>query len=141
MADFNHAILVDELVRDEGLRLKPYRDSVGKITIGVGRNLDDVGIDQEEAFHLLGNDIDGAAADLDKALPWWRSLNGVRQRALLNMCFNLGIDRLLEFQRALAAMQACDWDLAATEMLASAWAGQVGPRAKRLAEMVRTGMS
>ena len=131
--------MVDELERDEGLRLKPYRDSLGVLTIGVGRNLDAVGISRGEAYFLLHNDVERAVADVDKWLPWWTGLDEPRQRVLVNMAFNLGIKRLLGFQRFLAAAQAGRYEDAATEMLASAWAGQVGPRAQRLAAMMRGG--
>lgn len=133
------ALMRVELIRDEGIRLRPYKDSVGKLTIGVGRNLDDVGISAEEANRLLDADIDRAAAALDKALPWWRGLSEVRQRVLLNMCFNLGIGALLGFKNTLAAIKAGRYEDAASGMLASKWAGQVGDRAKRLAAMMRTG--
>ena len=128
-----------ELTRDEGLRLKPYRDTVGKLTIGIGRNLDDVGISQDEAMHLLDNDIARTTAALDKAIPWWRSLNDVRQRVVVNMAFNLGVAGLLGFKNTLAAMQAGRYADAAGGMLASKWATQVGERAKRLAAMMAKG--
>ncbi len=128
-----------ELTRDEGLRLKPYRDTVGKLTIGIGRNLDDVGISQDEAMHLLDNDIARTTAALDKAIPWWRSLNDVRQRVVVNMAFNLGVAGLLGFKNTLAAMKAGRYADAAEGMLASKWATQVGERAKRLAAMMANG--
>lgn len=128
-----------ELTRDEGLRLKPYRDTVGKLTIGIGRNLDDVGISQDEAMHLLDNDIARTTAALDKAIPWWRSLNDVRQRVVVNMAFNLGVAGLLGFKNTLAAMKAGRYADAAWGMLASKWATQVGERAKRLAAMMAKG--
>lgn len=131
--------LILELERDEGLSLKPYRDSVGKLTIGVGRNLDDVGITQEEARFLLLGDIHSATAALDERLPWWTGLDEVRQRALANMMFNLGPDRLLGFKNTLALIHLGDYLAAAQAMLASKWAAQVGPRAERLAVMVRDG--
>ena len=68
-----------DLVRDEAVRLKPYRDSVGKLSIGVGRNLDDKGISEQEAMMLLGNDITEHLALLDKYLPWWAMLDEARQ--------------------------------------------------------------
>jgi len=128
-----------ELVRDEGLRLKPYRCTAGRLTIGVGRNLDDVGITAEEADYLLENDLGRAMADLDRALPWWRGLSEARQRALVNMAFNVGLSRLLGFKAMLAALQRGDWNEAAAEALASRWADQVGARAVRIAEMMREG--
>lgn len=123
-----------DLRRDEGLRLKPYRDTVGKASIGIGRNLDDVGISEDEADYLLINDIFRAMADLDRAMPWWRDLSEARQRALCNMAFNLGLTRLQGFKKMLAALEAQDWPSAAREALDSKWARQVGDRADRIAE-------
>ncbi|SIS73017.1 glycoside hydrolase family protein [Insolitispirillum peregrinum] len=135
----NLDLLKKELVRDEDERLKPYRCTAGKLTIGVGRNLDDVGLSVDESAYLLGNDIARVMAELDKALPWWRGLSEVRQRALANMAFNLGVPRLKGFARMLAALQAGQWDEAATQALASKWAVQVGDRAKRIATMIKEG--
>lgn len=131
--------MIAELRRDEGVRLKPYRDTVGKLTIGVGRNLDDVGISEDEANAMLQNDISGACGDLDDALPWWETLDPVRQRVLVNMCFNMGIETLLGFHATLGAIQRGDWQAAHDGMLASHWADQVGARAQRLANMMLTG--
>ena len=88
---------------------------------------------------LLANDIDAAERALDRRWPWWRSLNAPRQRVLLNMCFNMGGPRLAGFVQALARMQEGDFGRAATAMLASKWATQVGDRAIRLSTMMRTG--
>jgi lysozyme len=135
----NRDALSAQLVTDEGLRLKPYRDTVGKTTIGVGRNLDDVGISKSEAMMLLGADIDVACAALDKSLPWWRGLSENRQDVLCNMAFNMGINKLMGFVNTLAKIQAGDYEGAAMGMLDSHWAQQVGERAQRLAKMMREG--
>lgn len=132
--------IIDDLIRDEGLKLKPYLCTAGKLTIGVGRNLDDVGITREEAIDLLGNDIDRVEAECQKQ-PWWPAVanDGVRSRAMLNMAFNVGLSRLSGFKRMLAAVQVKDWTRASKEMLDSKWASQVGQRAVRLAKMMETG--
>lgn len=134
--------LIADLVRDEGLVLHAYPDSEGFLTIGIGRLIDrrrGGGISEEEAFYLAGHDIDGVEADLDRALPWWRSLSEPRQRALANMCFNLGLTRLLAFKVTLGHLQAGRYEYAAREALKSKWAKQVGERAERIAEMLRRG--
>ena len=127
----------DLLIIHEGMRLKPYKDSVGKLTIGVGRNLDDVGISRDEAMILLDNDITAAMDALDEALPWWRTLDVLRSRVLIDMAFNLGITRLLGFKQMIAALQAGQYDVAALQMLKSKWAEQVGSRAQTLAAMMQ----
>ena len=166
---YDRARLEVELVRDEAEKLLVYRCTAGKRTIGVGRNLDDVGISADESQRLgitkasciatgitrkqsralLANDIARCERDLDAKLSWWRKLDGVRQRVLLNMCFNMGIGRvpsqgergrgLLGFVNTLARIRAGDWPAAVAGMKASAWHDQVGARAKRLEAMMLTG--
>lgn len=131
--------LVDIIKREEGLRLRPYVDTVGKVTIGYGRNLSDVGITVAEAEAFLARDLDTAERAVRQALPWTAQLDEVRYAVLVDMSFNMGIATLLQFKQTLRWVQAGAYDLAAGAMLASKWAGQVGPRADRLAEMMRTG--
>lgn len=128
-----------ELTRDEDRRPRIYIDSVGKTTGGVGRNLSDVPFSDDEIDLMLTNDIEKAETGLDARLSWWRVLDPVRQRVLLNMAFNMGVAGLLAFTNTLAAVHAGDYDAAADEMLNSKWAGQVHDRAQRLAQMMRTG--
>lgn len=135
----NNDQLAKELIVDEGLKLKPYYCTAGKLTIGVGRNLEDRGITPAEATHMLTNDIAAITQDLNRALPWWTNLSENRQRVLANMAFNLGISRLLGFKNALTLMKIAKYEDAAKEMLDSNWARQVGPRAIRLAKMMRDG--
>lgn len=127
------------LVLHEGLKLKPYKCTAGRLTIGVGRNLDDVGITQDEAMYLLERDIDRVEADLDRNIPWWKEMTPARQAVMADMCFNLGITRLMAFVNTLAAMKVGRFDAAADGMLNSLWAQQVGARAQRLAKMMREG--
>ena len=131
--------LREQLIRHEDLRLKPYRDSVGKLTIGVGRNLDDVGISREEALLLLDNDILRAQTAVIRELPWAVELDRQRFEVLVNMAYNLGIRGLLGFRKFLAELHDGHFEAAAKEMLDSRWAEQVGRRAQELAGIVRTG--
>lgn len=130
--------LAQTLTQDEGVRLTPYRDTVGVLTIGVGHNLE-AGITPEAAQFILQQDISAALALLDARVPWWRRLDEVRQRVLANMAFNLGA-RVLGFGAMLAALEDGDYEKAADEMLDSVWAFQVKARATRLAHQMRTGI-
>ena len=132
----NRDQLKKDLIRDEALRLKPYQCSAGKLTIGVGRNIEDNGITHDEAMYLLDNDITNVEADLDSKLPWWRSMDEERQSVIANMCFNLGIQRLLGFTNTLKAMSEGRYQDAAKGMKDSLWAKQVGPRAERLIKIM-----
>lgn len=131
--------LVDQLVLHESLRLKPYTDTVGKITIGCGRNLTDTGISQREAFDLLDHDLDAAVADLAGAFAWFVHLDPVRQRVLVDMRVNLGPTRFRQFTKMLAAVAAGEYVAASVQMAQSRWAGQVKTRAQRLGRMMATG--
>ncbi|MBF0453690.1 MAG: lysozyme [Magnetococcales bacterium] len=131
--------LKEQLILHEGLRLKPYHCSANKLTIGVGRNLDDVGITEEEALFLLGNDIARVIPELDRNIPAFTDLDETRKRVLIDMGFNLGISRLLQFRRMLAALEQGDYQNASIEMMDSRWARQVGSRAERLKHMMKTG--
>lgn len=130
--------LTDSLIRDEGMRLKPYRCTAGKLTIGVGRNLDDNGISEAEAIILLSNDINEVFDELDTRIPWWSGLNDKQKIALANMCFNLGWPRLSKFKKMLAALKVKDFETAAKEALDSKWAVDVGARSQRIANLLRT---
>lgn len=139
-ADVDAALLA-QLTAHEGLRRKPYRCTAGKLTVGIGRNLDDVGLREGEAELLCLNDVRVVEAGLDARLPWWRGLGAERRAVLLDMGFNLGVDGLLGFRTTLGHVQAGRWAEAAEQMLRSKWAGQVGRRAQTLARMMRTGES
>jgi len=127
-----------DVMAAEGLRLKPYTDTVGKLTIGHGRNLDDVGISKLEAEVLLEHDLDTAEAGC-RQLEWFAGLDEGRKGVIVEMALNLGLPRLRGFERMIAAIKVQDYDTAAREMLASRWAEQVKGRATRLAQTMREG--
>ena len=134
----NRQLLRTQLERHEGLRLKPYMDTVGKLTIGYGRNLDDVGISRDEADFMLDNDIDQVERQLN-TVDEYQELDSVRRTVLCNMAFNLGFAGLMSFQNMWSAISRRDWDRAAAEMTNSKWARQVGSRAEELSELMRVG--
>lgn len=134
--------LHNDLKEDEGVIPYAYQDSLGYWTIGVGRLVDKRKggkLSTDEIELMLSNDLKQVFSDLDAKLPWWRTLTLERQRVLANMCFNLGIDKLLGFKNTLDYIQKGQYALAASGMLNSLWAKQVGARADRLAERMRNG--
>ena len=135
----NRDLLIQELKRDEGVKLKAYQDTVGIWTIGIGRNLQDVGVSMDEAEYMLANDIDVAVGELQRTFDWFEGLSDARQRVCINMCFNLGLTRLLGFKKFLAAMAIGDWETAGIEMLDSKWSRQVGVRSTRLKDLLLEG--
>jgi lysozyme len=146
----NLATLIAELRRDEGVRYVKYKDTAKppKDTTGVGRNLEakplpagwKYPLNDVQVNSLLDDDLEDVFHDLDRNLPWWTDLTDMRQRVLANMCFNMGINRLLGFKKALVAMRQGKFSTAADELLDSTWATQVKGRATRLADMMRKGV-
>jgi lysozyme len=132
--------IAEQLKRDEGCELFVYTCPSGALTIGVGRNLEANGITQAEADLLLEHDIERVTLELERALPWSLKLDDARFGVLQNMAFTLGTAGLLEFEHMLGAMQMEDWEAAAEALLDSQYAEQVGLRADRLAEQLRTGV-
>ena len=131
--------LEDQLIDHEGLELKPYRCTAEKLTIGVGRNIEDRGITEDEARYLLKNDIKIVEDELLEKKAVVAGLDAVRQRVLVDMGFNLGIPTLLKFQNMWAAIEEEDFETAADEAMDSRWAKQVGRRAERLCQAMATG--
>lgn len=123
-----------------GARFDQGDTLVGKMTVGIGRNLTDVGISDDEAMLLLTNDVEKVRCQLNTALPWWTTLNEVRQAVLISMAFNMGTAGLLKFKVTLGHIQRGEYVQGAAAMLESAWAKQVGPRARMLSTMMATGL-
>ena len=158
--------LEDQLILHEGLRLEVYKCPAGYWTVGVGRNLEgkpltkgeqeyilgcsglepeqviailkERGISKDEALFLLANDIEDAVKDLSH-FEWYENLDPIRKKVVIDMRYNLGPTRFRQFKRMIAALAAGDYKAAAAEMVDSAWYRQVGTRARRLVEMMRTG--
>lgn len=124
------------LERHEGCRATPYIDSVGAQTIGIGHNLHKP-LSRAAIMQIFRDDLADATNECLHAFPWFADLTEVRQYAVVDMCFNLGLPRLLKFTKFLTAMDRGDYEAAANEMLDSLWAKQVKGRAVELAGMIR----
>lgn len=141
---------VADLIRThEGKRLKVYDDATGDPirkgshvsgypTIGFGRNLQHRGITEGEATQLLEADIDRVRTEA-QTLAWFADLNEPRQAAVMDMIYNLGFAGFVRFRRTIGHLKAGRFNEASVEMLSSKWADQVGFRALRLAEVIRSG--
>jgi len=131
--------LVDQIIEHEGLKLKPYHCPAGKLTIGVGRNLEDKGISQKEAVFLLKNDIDECIADLEGLFKEkFDSFPEQVKMVLIDMRFNLGATGFRSFRKMIKAVNESDFDKASKEMKDSNWYSQVGKRAETLVEMMKS---
>lgn len=131
--------LSELLLKHEGCKLKPYKDTRGITTIGIGRSLDTHGITQDEALYLLENDIKDVKEQLVKKFRWFNDLDDVRKDVLTNIAFNIGVSGFSKFSMTIEFLSQHDYTQAAIELLDSVWAEQVGSRAKELAKMMHEG--
>ena len=134
----DYELLKKKIKQHEGLKLTPYRDSVGKLTIGYGLNLDE-GITVNEAEYLLKQRMDYAIEDAQSIFKNFTDLSDSRQVVLVDMAYNLGRCRLMQFVKMREAIHQRLFNLAAQEMLNSRWAKQVGYRAVDLADLMKRG--
>lgn len=125
----NHTRLSKQLLYHEGIRLKPYRCSADKLTIGIGRNIEDVGISEEEAFYLLANDIKKVVEQCQRNFKWFDGLSDLRKEAIVNLVFNMGFSKFLQFKKTIKHIENEEFELAGAELLNSRYAQQVGQRA------------
>ena len=146
---------IDRLIKHEGLKLSPYKCTAGKLTIGVGRCVEtnpftteelkaigdwQHGITKNAAIMLLKNDIEKCKMQLTSKIPFYCGLDKERQYALLDMCFQMGINGLLKFKNMLKALKNREYNRAAYECLNSSYAEQTPNRAKRIANLIKTGV-
>jgi len=138
------------LIKQEALRLRTYRCTAGKLTIGIGHNLDanplpgfyeDMPpITNEVAMKILADDIDACRQECVKTFLFFNSLDSVRQDALINLCFNMGMHVLLQFKNTLKAIADHRWEDADKGLESSLWAKQVGKtRSGEIRHMILTG--
>jgi lysozyme len=130
-------IVTQLIVKHEAIKLFPYKDTVGKLTIGVGRNLDDNGISKKEALYLCMDDINTAILDLQEYLPYFNGLPANVQLVLIDMTFNMGIGNVLQFHNTLTYIKVGNYKAAADNMLNSLWARQVPARALEDSNILR----
>ena len=135
--EFNLDRLQKHLIKEEGFKTIPYRCSEGKLTVGIGHNLEEP-MSKKAIYFLLKDDIDRVVKDLDYHLGWWRGLTSKRQEALISMCFQIGITGLKKFKKMLKSLEEENWQQAYLEALDSKWYKQTQSRAKRVATMFLT---
>lgn len=146
--------MIKRLVLHEGLRLMPYRDTQGLLTIGIGRCIDTnpftedekravgdwkKGITRNAAYMLCRNDIERSIRECQKRIPFFDGLDDERKYVLIDLTFNMGIASLCKFKNMLSALGVGNYDKAAEELLNSKYARQVGKRAERLANTIKSG--
>tara|TARA_R110002012_G_scaffold320077_1_gene542326 strand:- start:1103 stop:1516 length:414 start_codon:yes stop_codon:yes gene_type:complete len=132
----NKMRLSEQLKIHEGVRSKPYHCTANKLTIGVGRNLDDVGLSSEEIDYLLSNDIGRVHAECRENFTWFAGLTGLQQEAIINLIFNMGLTTFKKFKKTIQHIENGEFELAGAELLNSRYADQVGQRAVEVANQL-----
>lgn len=153
----SHSDLLESVERNEGYRASPYKDTEGLFSVGIGRCLETNPLTGEEWKHLLeahqlsvsiskaGADwlmlrqIDATELECSRAFDFWPELDEVRREALVEMAYQMGMERLLGFKKMLAAIRSKNWPVVNAEALDSRWARQTTARAKRTARQLSTG--
>jgi len=136
------SLIIEMLRQNEGVRTHAYKCTANKTTIGVGRNIETgsgLGLSNSEINYLLANDVKRVNSELLGAFRWYKTLGTERKDAMMDMCFNMGLPRLMQFKKALAAMAKGDYVTASAEFLDSRWAKQVGMRAVTITDIIETG--
>ena len=123
----------------EGRRKSMYQCTAGKNTIGVGHNLDANPISDAAINQILDDDYRATLKTLNSNIPFAGGLDWVRQAALVDLVFNMGIGTLLTFTHTLDALEKLDFEAAADGLKDSKWFHQVGMRGPRIVAMIRTG--
>ena len=131
--------LFAQLRLHEGVEHKPYQCTAGYLTIGVGRNIEERGLSDDEIDYILNNDVNIATDELVRTFDWYADLDEVRQRVVVDMVFNLGMPRFKQFQKMIQALDEGNYKEASIQMMDSRWASQVGQRSERLRDMMETG--
>lgn len=147
------SFVFDTLVREEGVRLDPYRDHRGFWTIGIGHLIDrrkggslpswvkpSFPITREEADEMCRADILAVDLRFSAEIGWWAATTQTARDVLTLMAFQMGVDGVLKFRATLAAIERRDWQGAANHMMASLWAEQTPARARRMADLLLTGV-
>lgn len=140
--------LLTDLEAAEGLRLRAYQDTIGVWTVGYGHAHVAPGTawTKDQAQAALIADVTRAVDLCDQHIAWWRTLSHARQQALCEMMFNMGwlsrdgLHGLGTFKNTLRLIEDGKFSAAAEALLTSHWAVQVGNRARRIADQIRTGV-
>lgn len=134
--------LETKIIEHEGMKKFVYLDSLGFSTIAIGRNIDPrsgKGLSTDECWYLMRNDLASARKQLEP-FPWYQNQDTVRQGALVELVFNMGLGGFLKFVCMIKALGERAYVVAASELKQSAWATQVSPtRCADLINRIRFG--
>lgn len=122
--------LINTLKNHEGFKQYAYKDTLGYLTIGYGRCIDEKikrGISAEEAEFLLFNDL-MECEELAKKFKFFHSLDETRKHVIIELIFNLGVNRFSKFKKTISLIENKKYIEASKELLNSNWAKRVKER-------------
>ena len=128
----------ENIIKHEGWKQFPYRCTADKLSIGVGHNIEDRGLSNAAIEFILNEDIETCLMELQGSLSFWDTLPSEVQAALIDLCFNMGISRLMQFRMTIQHLKDGEWDKAAEELLDSRYAAQLPHRAEANADLIRS---
>ena len=129
--------LFKRIKHHEGYRPEVYQCTMGYDTIGIGFTIKDLYLDEDIADMILERKIMALISRVRKRFDWLDSVPHEVQGVLVEMSYQMGLSGVCKFKKALHAMQMCQWELGAKELLDSRWAKQTPNRAKELSEIIR----
>ncbi len=126
------------IVSHEGFKTHPYIDTQGFCTIGVGFNLSVRGLPESWINDQYDADVKYFNDQLNQDFVWYKDLSDARKMVLIDMCF-MGYKSFKTFKKMLFALEMHNYERAASEILNSKWAQQVGGRAVENSLIMRRG--
>lgn len=134
----NDKILLASIREHEGFSATPYRCSAGYLTIGYGTNLD-AGITYSQAEALVAEHLRVDMAWLVDTYPWMDQLSPQRQRAFVEMLYQLGSRTFRKFAPTLEYAQRGEWETVCARLRKTKWARQTPVRVEHVCKLLMAG--
>lgn len=136
---------------EEGYREKPYIDTEGYPTVACGIKIGPKGASLSNYTFTVPRDVGDAWLESfvkttiskmngnPSVVAALKACNPARKDILISMAYQMGVGGLAGFKNTLAMIASGNFSGAASGMLSSKWAKQTPNRAKRHADVMRTG--
>lgn len=131
--------ITHDLVVEEGYRRHTYLDTKDNETIGYGFLLSE-GLYENECDFILKNRISMCEKDLVAFFPQYIELKEARKVVLLDMCYNLGMPKLMKFTDLFNAIKVHDYVAAGQAIWNSLAAKELPDRYKNLMNRMVAGV-
>ncbi len=129
--------LLKKIKEHEGFKSRVYKCTEGYDTIGYGFAVKDLELDEDIAEEILLRKLEKLIQRVRAKFKWLDTVPHEVQGVLVNMSYQMGVNGVSKFKKALHAMQMFQWKIAADELMDSRWARQTPNRAKELSNIIR----